>query len=200
MNWYQMESQEVMDKLNRFKDRGLSQKEVIKRQRHYGKNELQSEKGPGFFRQFAAQFKDFMILTLLAAAGISFFASYAQGEMNLTDPLIILAIVILNALLGIYQEKKAEHSLAHLRSLQTPQCQVLRDGKRQTISSPELVPGDLVYLDTGPPMADFSLRTICRQMNPPLPAKREASKKIPTRCIWKIFHSATSSIWYFRAQ
>ena len=151
MNWYQMESQEVMDKLNRFKDRGLSQKEVIKRQRHYGKNELQSEKGPGFFRQFAAQFKDFMILTLLAAAGISFFASYAQGEMNLTDPLIILAIVILNALLGIYQEKKAEHSLAHLRSLQTPQCQVLRDGKRQTISSPELVPGDLVYLDTGCP-------------------------------------------------
>ena len=149
MNWYQMESQEVMDKLNRFKDRGLSQKEVIKRQRHYGKNELQSEKGPGFFRQFTAQFKDFMILTLLAAAGISFFASYAQGEMNLTDPLIILAIVILNALLGIYQEKKAEHSLAHLRSLQTPQCQVLRDGKRQTISSPELVPGDLVYLDTG---------------------------------------------------
>ena len=149
MNWYQMESQEVMDKLNRFKDRGLSQKEVIKRQRHYGKNELQSEKGPGFFRQFATQFKDFMILTLLAAAGISFFASYAQGEMNLTDPLIILAIVILNALLGIYQEKKAEHSLAHLRSLQTPQCQVLRDGKRQTISSPELVPGDLVYLDTG---------------------------------------------------
>ena len=149
MNWYQMESQEVMDKLNRFKDRSLSQKEVIKRQRHYGKNELQSEKGPGFFRQFAAQFKDFMILTLLAAAGISFFASYAQGEMNLTDPLIILAIVILNALLGIYQEKKAEHSLAHLRSLQTPQCQVLRDGKRQTISSPELVPGDLVYLDTG---------------------------------------------------
>ena len=82
MNWYQMESQEVMDKLNRFKDRGLSQKEVIKRQRHYGKNELQSEKGPGFFRQFAAQFKDFMILTLLAAAGISFFASYAQGEMK----------------------------------------------------------------------------------------------------------------------
>ena len=149
MNWYQMESQEVMDKLNRFKDRGLSQKEVVKRQRHYGKNELQSEKGPGFFRQFAAQFKDFMILTLLAAAGISFFASYAQGEVNLTDPLIILAIVILNALLGIYQEKKAEHSLAHLRSLQTPQCQVLRDGKRQTISSPELVPGDLVYLDTG---------------------------------------------------
>lgn len=166
MNWYQMESQEVMDKLNRFKDRGLSQKEVVKRQRHYGKNELQSEKGPGFFRQFAAQFKDFMILTLLAAAGISFFASYAQGEVNLTDPLIILAIVILNALLGIYQEKKAEHSLAVLF----------------------------------PPMADFSLRTICRQMNPPLPAKREASKKLPTRCIWKIFHSATSSTWYFRAQ
>ena len=86
MNWYQMESQEVMDKLNRFKDRGLSQKEVVKRQRHYGKNELQSEKGPGFFRQFAAQFKDFMILTLLAAAGIFFFCFLCTGRSKSDRP------------------------------------------------------------------------------------------------------------------
>lgn len=149
MNWYQMKSQEVMDKLGCIRDRGLSQKEVLKRQKNGKMNELQSEKGPGFFSQFIAQFKDFMILTLLVAAGISFFVSYAQGEINLTDPIIILAIVILNALLGIYQERKAEHSLAHLKSLQTPHCQVMRDGKKQTIPSKELVPGDYVFLDTG---------------------------------------------------
>lgn len=149
MNWYQMETQELLRKLSCPSDRGLSTKEVQKRKKEYGPNELEQEKGPGILRQFAAQFKDFMILTLLAAALISFLASYLKGEMDLTDPVIILAIVVINALLGIFQERKAEHSLAHLRSLQTPECHVLRDGARQTISSPELVPGDIVYLDTG---------------------------------------------------
>ena len=149
MNWYQMETQELLQKLSCPSDRGLSAKEVQKRKKEYGPNELEQEKGPGILRQFAAQFKDFMILTLLAAALISFLASYLKGEMDLTDPVIILAIVVINALLGIFQERKAEHSLAHLRSLQTPECHVLRDGARQTISSPELVPGDIVYLDTG---------------------------------------------------
>lgn len=149
MNWYQMETQELLRKLSCPSDRGLSTNEVQKRKKEYGPNELEQEKGPGILRQFAAQFKDFMILTLLAAALISFLASYLKGEMDLTDPVIILAIVVINALLGIFQERKAEHSLAHLRSLQTPECHVLRDGARQTISSPELVPGDIVYLDTG---------------------------------------------------
>ena len=121
MNWYQMETQELLQKLSCPSDRGLSAKEVQKRKKEYGPNELEQEKGPGILRQFAAQFKDFMILTLLAAALISFLASYLKGEMDLTDPVIILAIVVINALLGIFQERKAEHSLYHLRSLQTPE-------------------------------------------------------------------------------
>lgn len=149
MNWYQMETEELLHQLSCRKDRGLSSKEVKKRQKEYGPNELKSEKGPSLLNRFLAQFKDFMILTLLAAALISFLASYLKGELDLTDPLIILAIVIINALLGIFQEQKAEHSLAMLRSLQTPSCHVLRDGTKQSIPSPELVPGDLVFLEAG---------------------------------------------------
>lgn len=149
MNWYQMEVSELLKKLSCDCERGISQKEAEKRQKEYGPNALKTEKGPGILSQFAAQFKDFMILTLLAAALISFLASYLRGEMDLTDPIIILAIVVINALLGVFQERKAEHSLALLRSLQTPECHVLRDGIRRTIPSPELVPGDLVELETG---------------------------------------------------
>lgn len=149
MNWYQMETEELLHRLSCKKERGLSGKEAQKRRKEYGPNELKTEKGPGLLSRFFAQFKDFMILTLLAAALISFLASYLKGEMDLTDPLIILAIVVINALLGIFQERKAEHSLAMLRSLQTPACHVLRDGAKQSIPSPELVPGDLVYLEAG---------------------------------------------------
>lgn len=149
MNWYQMETEQLLQQLSCDREKGLTNKEVQKKKKEYGPNELKSEKGPGILSQFFAQFKDFMILTLLAAALISFLASYMKGEMDLTDPLIILAIVIINALLGIFQERKAEHSLAMLRSLQTPECHVLRDGAKQTIPSPGLVPGDLVCLETG---------------------------------------------------
>lgn len=149
MNWYNMDLKKMQQQCGYDVEQGCSSKEVQKLQQEYGKNELVSEQGPGLLQQFLAQFKDFMILTLLAAALISFLASYFQGEMNITDPLIILAIVIINAFLGIYQERKAEHSLAMLRKLQTPETWVIRDGRRQRIPSQELVPGDIVHLETG---------------------------------------------------
>ena len=149
MNWYRMDLAAMQQEYKYDAEQGLSSKKVKKLQQEYGKNELISERGPGLLQQFFAQFKDFMIITLLAAALISFLASYFQGEMDITDPLIILAIVIINALLGIYQERKAEHSLAMLQKLQTPETLVVRDGKRQKIPSQELVPGDIVHLETG---------------------------------------------------
>ncbi len=142
MNWYQMESQEVMDKLNRFQRPGLIPKRSYQTPETLWKNELQSEKGPDFFRQVAAQFKDFMILTLLAAAGISFFASYAQGEMNLTDPLIILAIVILNALLGNLSGEKGRTFACSPSFSANATMSGTKRWKTPDISSPELVPGD----------------------------------------------------------
>lgn len=149
MNWYNMDLVKMQQKLNYDVEQGCSSKEVKKLRQEYGRNELVSERGPGLLCRFFAQFKDFMIITLLAAALISFVASYLQGELNFTDPLIILAIVIINALLGIYQERKAEHSLAMLQKLQTPETLVVRDGKRQKIPSQDLVPGDIVHLETG---------------------------------------------------
>ncbi len=149
MEWYSLSVPEVLRESGCRPDIGLSEKEVKKRQKQYGSNQLKQEKPPGILSRFIGQFKDFMILTLLAAALVSFVASYIQGDMNITDPIIILAIVLINAVIGVFQEKKAEHSLAALRSLQTPETLVLRNGERQTIPARELVPGDVVCLETG---------------------------------------------------
>jgi len=149
MKWYRLSVDEILRKTNCQPDQGLSLTEAKKRQKKYGKNELEQEKGPSLFVRFLNQFKDFMIITLLAAAFISFFASYMQGETDFTDPIIILAIVIINALIGIFQEQRAEHSLESLRSLQTPESIVIRNGVQKTIPSVELVPGDIVCLETG---------------------------------------------------
>lgn len=148
-NWYQMDLQTIQKEWHTDLEQGYTKKKVLQRQKEYGANELVKEKGPGIFQQFISQFKDFMILTLLAAALISFLASYIKGKPDFTDPLIILAIVIINAFLGIYQERKAEHSLALLRQLQTPESTVIRDGKQQKIPSVELIPGDIICLETG---------------------------------------------------
>lgn len=149
MNWYNMTQATLQQKITCDIENGHSSKKVKELQTKYGKNELISESGPSLFQRFIAQFKDFMILTLLAAALISFVASYFKGELDITDPLIILAIVIINALLGIYQESKAEHSLAMLKKLQSPETIVIRDGTRRKVPSCELVPGDIVHLETG---------------------------------------------------
>ena len=125
MEWYSLSVTELIRKTKCKPEKGLTDKEVKKQRQQYGYNELLQEKGPGFFTRFASQFKDFMILTLLAAALISFIASYIRGDADITDPCIILAIVLVNAIIGVYQEQKAEHSLEALRSLQTPEAIVL---------------------------------------------------------------------------
>ena len=149
MKWYAISVPKLIEETGCRPERGLSEKEAARLQTKYGPNELAQEKGPGLFARFAGQFKDFMILTLLAAALISFLASYIRGEADFTDPCIILAIVIINAMIGVYQEKKAEHSLEALRSLQTPRSTVLRSGKKRTVPSSELVPGDVVCIEAG---------------------------------------------------
>ena len=149
MNWYSISTAELIRRTDCIPEQGLSPEQVSLIRAEAGTNELWQEKGPGLFAQFISQFKDFMILTLLAAALISFVASYMQGNADFTDPVIILAIVIINAVIGVWQEKKAEHSLAVLRSMQTPESTVIRSGKKKTIPSRDIVPGDIVCLETG---------------------------------------------------
>ena len=131
------------------KKEGLSEKEAGLRITRYGYNELSVKKTRSLLSRFADQFNDFMILILLGAAFISFLTSLFEGNADFTEPLIILLIVVVNAILGVVQEAKAEHSLALLQKLSAPEALVVRDGKRKTLPARELVPGDIILLSAG---------------------------------------------------
>lgn len=147
--WHGLGTDEVLSMLKTSSQTGLSSKEAAKRFKQYGYNEIQAKKKKSLIIRFFEQFKDFMIIILILAAFISFFVSYLQGETDFVDPVIIFAIIILNALMGVIQEAKAEKSLEALKKMSAPTAQVLRDGKETTIMSRELVPGDIVFLETG---------------------------------------------------
>lgn len=128
---------------------GLSRKEVGKRQKKYGFNLLKSPKKKSFLSRFVAQLKDFMILILVIAAVVSFFVSLLEGHADFLDPIIIFAIILFNAFLGVLQETKAEKSLEALKGLSAPLALVQRDGQCEEIPAKELVPGDIIFLETG---------------------------------------------------
>lgn len=123
--------------------KGLSHEEVQKRLREFGHNQIEAQKGRGAWKILLAQFLSPLVLVLVAASGISFFL----GDQ--TDTVIILAIVGINALLGFYQEFKAEKTVEGLRRLISPKAKVLRGGKRMEVESKFLVPGDVVFLNIG---------------------------------------------------
>jgi len=128
---------------------GLSSDSVAKRQQNYGINKLTSQKKVSLLQRFFAQFEDFMILVLLCAAAVSFLLSLWEGHADYADPVIILLVVTVNAILGVIQEAKAEHSLEALKKLSAPHANVLRDGMRKNIPSSEIVPGDILFLEAG---------------------------------------------------
>lgn len=147
--WHCLGKDEVLSRLKTSSQSGLSSKEAGKRIKQYGYNEIQAKKKKSLLLRFIEQFKDFMIIILIIAAFISFFVSHLQGETDFVDPIIIFAIIILNALMGVIQEAKAEKSLEALKKMSAPTAQVLRNGNEITIPSRELVPGDIVFLETG---------------------------------------------------
>lgn len=146
--YFNLSAQEVEKELNTSLSKGLSQEEAQNRLNEYGFNEFKKKKGKSLFRKFLAQFQSFMIIVLLIAALISGIVGIHNGE-GFTDAIIILAIVIINAIIGVAQEAKAEQSLEALEKMSAPKCKVIRDGQVFVIDSRELVPGDLVVLDTG---------------------------------------------------
>ncbi|BCN32004.1 calcium-translocating P-type ATPase, PMCA-type [Anaeromicropila herbilytica] len=149
MNWHSKSPAEVAKELQVTIEKGLSEKEVLKRQKKYGKNILETQKNKSILIKFLEQFSDFMIITLIVAAIISFLVSLLNGELNIVDPIIILLIITLNAILGVAQETKAERSLEALKKMSSPTALVKRDGSIQTIESNDLVPGDIIFLETG---------------------------------------------------
>lgn len=149
MTWHDKSIKDTENKLAANIKNGLSDKEAKKRLLKYGKNIISGKKPAGFFRKFAEQFKDFMIIILLLAAAISFVTSVMNGEADYADPLIILGIVVFNAIIGVIQENKAEKSIEALKKISSPAALVRRDGQTVQINAEELVPGDIVILKTG---------------------------------------------------
>jgi Ca2+-transporting ATPase len=152
--WHTMTTAEAAALLETDLKRGLGGEQVPKRQAQFGLNELREAPRRSFWQMLLDQFNQFLVLILIAAAIIS--ALIGWQEFNRTgnttefiDAIAIMAIVILNAILGVIQEGRAEEALAALKKMSAPNARVLRDGYTQTVPSPDLVPGDVVILETG---------------------------------------------------
>lgn len=143
VKWYHLNIRETAEKLKTCTEKGLDAEEVKKRQQKYGLNELKEKKPVTLFQRFINQFKDFLVMILIIASIISL----VLGEV--TDSVVILIIVILNAILGVLQEYRASKALEALKQLASPKTLVVREGKIQEIPSKELVPGDIVLLEAG---------------------------------------------------
>lgn len=150
MNWWQMETKEAARRLETDEKQGLTSQMAAERLAQKGRNELAETDGKkSLFWRFLAQFDDFMILLLLGAAVVSVVISRLSGENDVLDAVMILGIVVLNAALGLFQESKAEKALEALKKMAAPHARVVRDGVVREIPAAEVVPGDLLLLETG---------------------------------------------------
>ena len=146
--WFNKTVEEVEKELGTNKENGLSSKKVEENRTKYGLNELKEKKKESLIQKFIDQFKDFSIIVLIIAAIVSGVVGVMQGE-GFTDTIIILIVVLLNAVIGVAQESKAEKSLEALKKLSAHAAKVIRNGKETAIPARELVPGDLVIIETG---------------------------------------------------
>lgn len=141
--FYKQSATQVLAAMEVNEEQGLSKEAVVERQLKYGKNELPAGEQTSFLTLLIGQFKDLMVIVLIFAA----FISILLGEI--TDSIVILIIVVLNASLGVYQERQAEQALAALSKMQIPLVTVRRNGAVTQVSASEIVPGDIVLLDEG---------------------------------------------------
>ena len=146
--WFNKSTEEAEKILETNIQNGLTENDVKTKREKYGLNMLKAKKKASLLQRFIEQFKDFSIIVLIIAAIVSGFVGISQGE-GMTDTIIILIVVLANAIIGIAQESKAEKSLEALQKLTDHASKVIRDGKIKVIPAKELVPGDIVVLDTG---------------------------------------------------
>lgn len=140
--WYQCTGRETLDDLQ-VTDAGLTDSQVTERRRTFGENQLMESKRYPAWKVFLKQFQDLLVLILIGAAVISMVTD------NMESTVVIFAVITLNAVLGTVQHQKAQKSLESLKALSAPVALVLRDGKKTRISSKEVVPGDILYLEAG---------------------------------------------------
>ena len=145
---YSKDKEAILSQLESDRLKGLSASQVKERQARYGENAIKEEEHRSTLQKFIDQFKDFMIIVLLVAAAVSAGIGLANGE-GIADAVIILIVVLLNAVIGVIQEAKAEDAIDALKNISSPEANVLRDGSHQKVKSTELVPGDIVLLEAG---------------------------------------------------
>ncbi len=150
MTPYTQPPEELLRELETDRSQGLRAEEVLARKQKYGENKLLEKKKKTTLQRFADQFKDAMILILLAAAVISFVVVCIERNWeDLFEPVLIVLIVILNAIMGVYQEGKAEKALSALKNLSAPHARVIREGEERGIDAADLAPGDIIRLEAG---------------------------------------------------
>ena len=140
----------VIRELDTDQSRGLNSEQIAEKRSRFGENKLREKKKKSYLQRFIDQFKDVMILILLTAAAVSFVIACLECDPGeLFEPVLILLIVILNAVMGVIQESRAEKALEALKGLSAPHARVIRDGKEALINAAELVPGDIILLEAG---------------------------------------------------
>lgn len=150
MNFHSEDLQSVLAEVDTNVETGLTKEEVKKRTEKFGKNKLQEKKKKSWAAKFFEQFKDVMIVILIIAAVVSFvIACVEKNPKEFFEPVLILLIVILNAIMGVVQESKAEKALDALNNMSAPHARVIRDGEEKIINAADLVPGDIIVLEAG---------------------------------------------------
>ncbi|HBT63461.1 MAG TPA: ATPase, partial [Ruminococcaceae bacterium] len=153
MIWYSSAPDQVMKELTTDLNSGLSEEEASERLKSFGQNKLDEKPPRTFLQRFSSQMKDVMVVILMIAAGvslgISIYHAMTGGETDWVEPIVILLIVIINGVLGVVQESRAEAALEALKNLSAPSARVRRGGELKTIKSTELVPGDVIEIEAG---------------------------------------------------
>ncbi len=150
MSAHSKSNEEILKEYNVSIEQGLSDAVVTANREKYGENKLREKKKKTTFQRFLEQFKDVMIIILLIAAVISFVVAIIEGNpKEFFEPVLILLIVVLNAIMGVVQESKAEKALDALQNLSAPHARVIRNGAEKVIDAAELVPGDVIHLEAG---------------------------------------------------
>jgi len=150
MTFHNRSAEEVLKELSADAKKGLSSEALSKLQAEFGPNKLKEKKKKTMLQRFFDQFKDVMILILIVAAVISFVIACVEGNpKEFFEPALILLIVILNAVMGVLQESKAEKALDALKNMSAPHARVIRNGEEKIIDASQLVPGDIIKLEAG---------------------------------------------------
>lgn len=149
MDWHSQKAETVVTNLGSSTDNGLTTRSAEKRLEKTGENVIAQKKKISVIKRFFMQFSDFCVIILFVACVISFITGFIEGKGDFVEPIVILLIVVVNAVIGVLQEQKAEKALEALRKLSAPSAKVIRNGKHETIPASRLVPGDIIRLESG---------------------------------------------------